>query len=273
MTTYSKKRKKQLLALFLSAMMVSSFAVFTACNDDDDKTSNPDKETEDTAAESDSARITNGSFEFYTVDAKKPIVTSPGSWSRSNDTGASTSKTASGIINTEASAWKNLTTSSGKSFATVDEAKANWKDLTVKDKLDFYEAQKDEDKLDFYESFNIDAEDIPTCENPGTHYAATDANAAKNTNVLMIHNDYNSYGTAQKFTSSKTITISAGTYAELSVWVKTSDLTFSDDAQEVIEGRGAYIGITHTVGGTTLDQMQVKNINTEGVTDNNGWVN
>ena len=272
MTTYSKKRKKQLLALFLSAMMVSSFAVFTACNDED-KTSNPDKETEDTAAESDSARITNGSFEFYTVDAKKPIVTSPGSWSRSNDTGASTSKTASGIINTEASAWKNLTTSSGKSFATVDEAKANWKDLTVKDKLDFYEAQKDEDKLDFYESFNIDAEDIPTCENPGTHYAATDANAAKNTNVLMIHNDYNSYGTAQKFTSSKTITISAGTYAELSVWVKTSDLTFSDDAQEVIEGRGAYIGITHTVGGTTLDQMQVKNINTEGVTDNNGWVN
>ena len=82
MTTYSKKRKKQLLALFLSAMMLSSFAVFTACNDEE-TSSDPETETEDTSAESDSARITNGSFEFYTVDEKKPIVTSPGSWSRS----------------------------------------------------------------------------------------------------------------------------------------------------------------------------------------------
>lgn len=282
MATNNKKRKKQLLALFLSAMFASSFAFSLASCNDDDNTDNTEKEeeTEDTSAEKDDARLTNGSFEFYDDNnGKNLIITSPSSWSRSNDAGGSTSKAASGIVNTEKDAWDNLTTSSNLAHSTADEAKANWDNLTAKDKLEFYETYEDEDELDFYESFNIDVDDVPTCENPGTHYASTDKNAADNTNVLMIHNDYNvsgKYGTAQKFTSSTTITVAAGTYAELSLWVKTSDLKFSTNEQEVIKDRGAYIDITQTVGGTTLDKLQVKNINTElqgDSTVNNGWVN
>lgn len=278
MTTDSKKRK-QLLALFLSAMMASSFAALAAC-DKEDPDDTTDTETEDTSSEKDTARLTNGSFEFYqNNNGKSLIITSPGSWSRSNASGGVTSKAASGIINTEKSAWENLTTSSNLSYATVEDAKANWDNLTAKDKLAFYEDQEDEDELDFYQSFNIDHEDLPTCENPGTHYAANDEKAEKNTNVLMIHNDYNvsgKYGTAQKFASSTTITLAAGTFAELSVWVKTSDLKYSAKAQDVLEGRGAYIDVTQTVGSTTLDTLQVKNINTEmqaNQDENNGWVN
>ncbi|MBR2341290.1 MAG: hypothetical protein IKA72_02645 [Clostridia bacterium] len=278
MTTDSKKRK-QLLALFLSAMMASSFAALAACKDNEDE-QQPETETEDTASDKDTARLTNGSFEFYDdKDGKNLIITSPGSWSRSNASGGVTSKAASGIINTEDSAWKNLTQGSGHSYATVEDAEKNWDKLSAKDKLAFYDAQEDEDELDFYQNFNIDSEDLPTCENPGTHYASDDTNASKNTNVLMIHNDYNvsgKYGTAQKFASSTTITLSAGTYAELSVWVKTSDLKYSTKAQDVLEGRGAYIDVTQTVGSTTLDTLQVKNINTEvqaNQTENNGWVN
>ena len=179
-----------------------------------------------------------------------------------------------------------MTENSGNSFTTVDEAKANWAKFTAKDKLDFYKYYDDNlqtgdykdvdwDELDFYDSktdkFNIDEGDVPTCENPLTHYAATDTEA--DTNVLMIHNDYDTsgkFGTAQKFSSSSTITIPAGTYAELSLWVKTADLRYGsrngdDDkkGQIVTENRGAYIDITQTVGGTTLDSIQVKNINTE----------
>ena len=277
--TIDSKKRKQLLALFLSAMMASSFTALAAC-DDEDTDNTTDTETEDTSSEKDTARLTNGSFEFYDDnDGKNLIITSPGNWSRSNASGGVTSKAASGIINTEESAWKNLTTSSNLSYATVEDAKKNWDNLTAKDKLAFYEAQKDEDELDFYEKFNIDQEDLPTCANPGTHYAEDDAKAADNTNVLMIHNDYNvsgKYGTAQKFASSTTITLAAGTYAELSVWVKTSDLKYSTKEQDVLESRGAYIDITQTVGSTTLDTLQVKNINTEiqaNQSENNGWVN
>ena len=277
--TIDSKKRKQLLALFLSAMMASSFATLAACKDEDeDKT--PETETEDTSSEKDTARLTNGSFEFYDDNSgKNLIITSPSSWSRSNASGGVTSKAASGIIDTEKSAWENLTTSSNLSYATVEDAKKNWDKLTAKDKLAFYEAQEDEDELDFYQKFNIDHEDLPTCENPGTHYAENDESASKNTNVLMIHNDYNvsgKYGTAQKFASSTTITLAAGTYAELSLWVKTSDLKYSTKEQDVLEGRGAYIDVTQTVGSTTLDSLQVKNINTEMQADqtaNNGWVN
>ncbi|MBE5753221.1 MAG: hypothetical protein E7343_04050 [Clostridiales bacterium] len=281
MTNNSKQRKKQLLALFLSAMMTTSFTVALAsCTEDETTDSTEEEETLDTSAEKDSARLTNGSFEYFDDnDGKKLIITSPGSWSRSNAAGGSTSKAASGIVNTATSAWKNLTTASGETYDSVDTAKANWDKLTAFDKLHFYEEQEDEDELDFYENYNIDVDDVPTCENPRTHYYdATDATTEEKANVLMIHNDYNvsgKYGTAQRFTSSTTITVQSGTYAELSVWVKTSDLKFGSKEQDVIADRGAYIDITQTVGSTTLDKLQVKNINTELQNpngDNNGWV-
>jgi hypothetical protein len=87
--------------------------------------------------------------------------------------------------------------------------------------------------------------------------------SAEESGVLMLNNyrtDGN--GTAQKYTSSTTVTLEPGKAAQLSVWVKTENLTYAN-GQDVNGNRGAYIGVTNSVGGQALDQMQIKNINTE----------
>ena len=279
-------RKNKLLALFLALMMASSTAALAACKDEpEDSTSSDDTTTNTPVVETDSSRINNGSFEFVNWnDGKNLIITSPTGWSRSTNSASSgtavSSKSASGIINTDETAWKNLTESAlnGKAPTTEAEASALWGSMSAYDKLQFYKAwddgnhDKDADELDFYnaatDKFNIDIDDVPVgIENPGTHGDSDD------TNVLMIHNAYtNGVGTAQKYTSGSTITLQAGTSAHVSLWVKTSNLTFNGGSEAILE-RGAYIGVTHTVGGKTLDQMQIKNINTELMKNTkNGWV-
>jgi len=296
-----KNRKNKLLALFMAMMMASGTAAMAACNDGDDSSSSDDTTTDSTVVETDTSRINNGSFEFVNWNnGKNLIVTSPTGWSRSTNSASSgtavSSKSASGIINTDDDAWDNFTKSAlpegTAAPKTADEARALWSQMSAYDKLAFYkawdEADYDEDvsKQDFYDSakdkFNVDIDDVPVYKdyeetdttkqikpiaNPGTHSGTEDDN------VLMIHNAYtNGVGTAQKYTSSSTITLQAGTSAKVSLWVKTSNLTY-DDGKEVLNERGAYIGITHTVGGKTLDQMQVKNINTETMENtDNGWV-
>ncbi len=277
---FKNSKNRKLLALFLSVMMLSSTAAALAsCNGDDTDSSSSDSSSESTVVPTDEAKINNGSFEFYDAENKTtPIITSVTGWSRSTNSSssgtASTSQTASGIVLATEDGWKTYT-QSAFTPKNKEEAKSNWDTMTVKDKLKFYE-DYDPDAagnggtklkdLDFYESFNIDYEDLPTLENnayPGVH----DPDNADNKSVLMIHNQYTgNRGTAQRYTSSSTVTLPAGTSATLSLWVKTADLVYGstdgdeDNAQPVISNRGAYIGITHAIGGTTLDQFQVKNI-------------
>lgn len=299
--SYKKRKNKKILALFLSSfMVVTAAASFAACGNDENS-STDDSHVTDT--ETDTARIANGSFEFYDDNnGRNLIITSPTGWSKSAGSSAqgsaSTSKSASGIVDTSAEAWKNLTTSSGKAHSTKAEAEANWNDLTAKDRLEFYEAwekENDDNKLSdlsFYDAdkhnYNIDIDDVPVnaegnpLDNPLTHdYTAENANdEERDTHVLMLHNSYSDgKGTAQKYTSSTTITLEAGTSAQFSVWVKTMDMTYNGKSDSkgspVVGNRGAYIGVTHTVGGTSLDQVQVKNIDTQAINpdgDNNGWV-
>ncbi len=295
-----KNRKNKILALLMAMMMTSSFAALAACKDEPSDSTPNDSTSGSTATQTDSSRIKNGSFEFVNWnDGKNLIVTSPTGWSRSTNSSSSgtavSSKSASGILNTEEEAWKNFTESSlpdGVSApTTAEDAAKYWDEMSAYDKLKFYKAWDDADydekvsEQDFYDSakdnFNVDIDDVPVdqfghiIQNPGTH---TQDSEDKDTNVLMIHNAYtDGQGTAQKFTSSSTITLQSGTSAKVSLWVKTSNLTYfssgTDKQEEVVADKGAYIGITHTVGGKTLDQMQVKNINTAKMTNtDNGWV-
>ncbi|MBO7297576.1 MAG: hypothetical protein J6U60_00855 [Clostridia bacterium] len=308
----TNSRKNKLLALFLSLMMATStLAAFASCTDGDSSSSSSssdEEQTEETV--NDEGIITNADFEtFNNNKGLNPIVTSVTGWTRSVNSATSgtalSSKAASGIIDTQDEAWADLTVSKldkAASTLTEDEAKAKWDTMTTRDKLEYYKAWKnanDDDDitdLDFYESFNIDDEDLPlikqddntlkAVENPRTHDWVEGAEVTKdddgktNTKILMLHNEYSnsSYahlGTAQKFTSSTSVTVNAGTSANFSVWVKTSDLTCTttsgEQADEVVD-KGAYISITHSVGGKSLDPLQIKNINTANVTDNNGWV-
>lgn len=289
MTTRNKKSKKQrLLALLLCGFMLTTTAASLAACGSDKKTEVD--QTELTDDKTDDARITNGSFEFFDDnDGKNLIITSPTGWTKS-----SSSKRASGIVNTDADAWKKFTETSeawSASEKTEADAKANWSAMTVRDKLEFKELWEDEDDdndvtdLSYYDededSYNVEFSDIKNLpDNPGTHYGPNAEN--KETSVLMLQNyATDGKGTTGKFTSSTTVTIQPGTSAKFSVWVKTMNMTYdgtSDGAgEEVYDGadRGAYIGVTHTVGGETLDEMRIKNINTAKdakADENYGWV-
>lgn len=291
MTSFFSKRKKSSLTLVLAVIFLLSTCLFfmTACDDEDSNNSS-------TTSKTDNCAIANGNFEYYTDDDNLKLIVSPSSWTKSNGqdslgNSASASTRASGIVNTASEQWDSFTKSKNpfeisESANLKDEMKRaakQWDDMSVNDRLNFYEDlqtaidrynDKNSNSLslsDFskYSDYNysVTAEDVPDCENPGTH----DGNE-KETSVLMIHN-YRSdrYGTAQRYSSSTTVSLEAGTAAKVSVWVKTADLKYNG-GEEVTGSRGANISVTHTVGGKTLDQMQINNINTAGVTENNGWV-
>ena len=167
--------------------------------------------------------------------------------------------------------------------ALAQTARDNWDDLTLYDILEFYDFYEIDsaDEFDLYKDYNysIDFEDIEYLaddlgeEAPALHDGVSEDQDA----ILMIHNRRDSdnvLGTGQYYTSTTTITLEAGTAAEVSAWVRTDKLYHwynSETTEEMggtkeeLESRGgAYIGIINTVGGTTLDEMQVKNINTKG---------
>ncbi|MBQ8291803.1 MAG: hypothetical protein IJX88_04790 [Clostridia bacterium] len=288
---------KRFLALLLSVMTMSSVGAFAACKDDSsDNSASSSSSSSSVSTVKDDGEIKNASFENDTFSDTTVIGTSVTGWSRSVNSASSgsalSSKSASGVIDISDSAWEELTKSKVENVdkLTEEQAKAKWSAMSIKDKLEYYEAwedandddDKDVDDLSFYQSFNIDAEDLPAAdmENPRTHdYKAGETN--KNKRVLMLRNEYSNstydaIGTAQKYTSSSTVTVKAGTSAKFSVWVKTAELQSSrtdGTAQEAV-GKGAYISITNTLGGATLDPLVVENINTEDMTnlgDTNGW--
>ncbi len=124
----------------------------------------------------------------------------------------------------------------------------------------------------------------------GNYYTSSDlsADSAIESNVLMIHNyvDDDKQGTETYYSSSTTLTLEANTAAKISVWVKTSDLYYggnNDARTEVKDQRGAYIQLAQTVGGTSLENFRIENINTDVLNPydeesgtwekgNNGWV-
>ncbi len=284
-----EKSSKKFLALLLSLLMsMSVVTAFTACDEEESSNTTTEEETEDDddVVVDDEELITNSTFELNKYDAKKPIITSTTGWSRSTNSVASgtavASEAASGIIDVEDEKWKDLTTTGidvAPEELTEEQAKEKWSSMTTKDKLEYYEAWKDDtankDKsisdLEFYESFNIDVDDLPFVEDADGNKTAIDNPLSRpqseDSRVLMIHNEKKTdtyIGTAQKFTSNSTVTVKSGETAQFSVWVKTSNLVGSSANNEedaTAHNKGAYIRVNHTVGGKTLEPLEIKNIN------------
>lgn len=275
MTKHNKHKSKKLLALLFAGCMLSATLGGLAACGAKTTTKDPD-DSEVTVTEKDDGRISNAKFEIFDDnDGKNLIITSPKGWTRSAGSSgkgtATSSNAASGIVDTEN--WETYTATSDLPHETVAEAEANWENLTTRDKLEFlfnWKKESTDNKvsdLSFYDAeddifnYNVDFEDLPSCENPGVH----DGSAEDDDAILMLHNylSKDAWGTAQQYTSSSSITLKPGLSAEVSVWVKTADLTYSNTAgesQDVIKDRGAFIGITNSVAGKALDQVQVKNI-------------
>ena len=101
---FKNSKTKTLLALFLSVMMLSSTAgVLASCDDSTSSDSSNDSSSSSSTVPTDDSRINNGSFEFYDKENElTPIVTSPTSWSLTQNsvsgTSSSSSDAASGIV-------------------------------------------------------------------------------------------------------------------------------------------------------------------------------
>ncbi len=192
-----KNRKNKLLALCLSALMLSSVAALGACKDSTTTDSSTSSSSEATSTENDTGLIKNANFKTY--DKKNAINTSVTGWSRSTNSAASgsalSSKAASGIIDLDSDAWNDLTgTNTAYNVATMteEEAEAAWDELTIKDKLAYYDRWKKENSdgtitkdLSFYEAFNIDSGDIPTIARFDTHHKEGEGDMLQN--ALMSH--------------------------------------------------------------------------------------
>ena len=277
MAKNKQTRKLRIATLMLSAVMTVAAGSFflTACSD---KTTEDDSSTTETRT--DTQTFANGNFEYFSDNDGGYLIGSPENWtssagSNSSSVSASSSVAKSGIVDTSKK-WSVFS----DAYDTYTEYKDADDDAELPDPYytdidnnydipgwDLAKAATEDDKDPDADAIKAAAEKL----NPGTPFAAKETEDEENgTHVLMLHNyRSNKLGTAARYTSS-TITLAAGTAAKISVWVKTSNMTF-DDGKTVNGNRGAYIRINNTVGGVSQDPLTVKNIDTSSVTENNGW--
>ena len=278
MAKNKQSRKLRIATLMLSAVMTVAAGSFflTACSDkksDDDDSSSTETRT-------DTQTFANGNFEYFSDNDGGYLIGSPENWtsstgSNSSSVSASSSVAKSGIVDTSKK-WSSFS----DAYDTYTEYKDADDDVELPDPYytdidnnydipgwDIAKAAAEDDKDPATDAIKAAAEKL----NPGTPFAEKETEDEENgTHVLMLHNyRSNKMGTASRYTSS-TITLAAGTAAKISVWVKTSNMTF-DDGKVVDGNRGAYIQVNNTVGGATQDSLTVKNIDTSDVTANNGW--
>ncbi|MBR7186072.1 MAG: hypothetical protein IKD43_01030 [Clostridia bacterium] len=291
-----RKRLVGTLSLLLSATL--TLGIVSACTTAGDP---EEEEGKNPSLPVDTQLLKNGNFEYYNemledvFDEKRDLINSPTDWTFSS--GSPASDASSGIVNV--AEWDKLAVSTRSLIPAEDEREdepeltntviANavkyWDDASIYDRLAFYDYYDIDSSSDFelYDDYkySIDLEDVENFKDIAGKGKALDLHKKDgratdgsdgDSSILMIHNQRTSdsvRGTAQFYTAATTITVPAGASARLSVWVRTSQLyhyaanSNPNDDLAVTARAGAYIGVTNTVGGVTLDQMQIKNINTK----------
>ena len=282
-----KQTKKMRIATWLLTfvmLIAASAFLLTACAQADED------EDDSTVTRTDTQTFANGDFEYFDDSDGSYRIASPESWTSSagsNDNGvsASSSVAKSGIVDTSVD-WSTFIKDYNDYvyYTDLEDEDPDNPELEDAEYFTDLDNQYDIPGWDVAKAAMPDEDEDPDDEaigtasaalNPGTHWTGSSDAATldeeNGTHVLMLHNyRSNRMGTASRYTSSS-ITLNAGTAAKVSVWVKTSNLTYNDGV--AVDGnRGAYIQITNTVGGTTQDPLVVRNIDTSGVEDNNGWV-
>lgn len=317
-------KKRTLLksaVLGITAIATSlTIGVSTACSKSGGGNSS-DKDDDKTTTKIDEQLIKNGNFEFYSDNKGLYPISNPDNWTRG--TNGSTSSSLSGVINTNKERWDYITDPDlPKTLEDNDDLDSDNDDKkdyngVLTDDLPYKNphlatdsTSSDENAKDYIENpythayrYDGDGKIIDRDGNEVTTYTNDDGEVFLDseftqpfeTSVLMLHNyrssDY--HGTETYYTSSTTISLQANTAAEISLWVKTSDLYYGAADKErkpVNFDRGAYIKVNTQVGGNDLDAFEIKNINTVKLNpvvttvedekevidyanwENNGWV-
>lgn len=300
----NEKNKAKFKKVFTGAAVLATscaLAFAPACSSKSDST----EEDENTSTKQDTQLIKNGNFEFFDDNDGTYFISSPDNWTLG--TTGNSSSSMSGIIDTSKSGWDELTDpelpeklENNDDLDDDDENKVDYNGALTDDLpfADPHEATKTDETTDereyienpFTHEYSYDeegnvlnaaGEKVTTYEDEdGNVYLDEDHTKPLETSVLMLHNYRKSYytGTESYCQSSSTVTLEASTAAEISVWVKTSDLYFdgaTNERTQVNGERGAYIQVSTTVGGNTLDSFKIRNIDTEKLNpdgENNGWV-
>lgn len=271
MYNFKKKYSSKTLLTIIIVMTLSFVMLFTtACGNNSGSSSDSESDSSK-AFPTDYQTITNGDFEFNTQNYKYtnfPVNSSIG-WTRSNDSitnSATTSTKTSGIIDTTDYEFERdedgnvVYDNNGQpKYALKDGEKIPVFSVIAPKHLPVISGTDGEDDAVYYNPYTpyyyglIDSTD----NNP------EDGDPTRGTKVLMIANKTATAGkgTAQRFTSTKTLTLYPGQYAQVSVWVKTYELTTLMDTKDF----GAYISLSSmSVGSVSKENFVVKYINTYG---------
>ncbi|MBQ7164193.1 MAG: hypothetical protein IJR61_02545 [Clostridia bacterium] len=245
-----KKGSRSIIALIAVFVMSAALLFVTACTGGkDSSTSSSDSSSgASTATVTDTHVLLNGNFEYY---AEGDSVTFPYSssikWSNSRGY----------IVSASSSDYAPSSTGKSGIISTGDEAYA---------KLLETKFGSTDDTLETYLKGDNAAAFNP---HSPSYYGYTEKDAdvpesSDNDRVLMIHNRVSGsegQGTAQYFYSSgSTLSLAAGEYGKLSVWVNTYGLATEMKTNEY----GAYVKVVNKAGSTDLSPLFVKNINTNG---------
>lgn len=228
--TTTAKLKKLMLVLFV-VMLTFTLTLAVACtkktDDNNGSTDTGNDSTEETTTVTDYQGILNGDFEFKTDDKTSYPYLSSINWTRSygRSVNSAPSSKASGIIDTTDDKYNSLSAD----VKPVDG------ETTINPRTPYYYGLVKND---------YDKDDEAKRVNPNV----------AGSKVLLLNNNVTG-GTAQKVTSSSSVTVSFEKYGLISVWVKTE----IKDAT-----KGAYVSLEPTVGSKTLDPITVKNVNTDG---------
>lgn len=246
----SKTLKSRIIIILtvLCLIMTSCFFV-AACGGSSE---NKDDTTNYSYTEKDTETISNSDFVYgtYNLSVSKYPVTTVTGWSRAVDNSASSSTVNSGVIDVSETAFPTLlsTLYADSDFLNVIKNKYDFTTDDVKtaikaDKGDDY-APTDSEVKDYILEHYV----TPNFLNPGTHEGAEDNMVYMMNNYAK--NEYYKFGTAQRITSSSTVTVQKGEVYKISVWVKTQFLTKG----------GANIRITNSIDGHSQAQFKISNI-------------
>lgn len=236
----TRKGLNSIITLLVIFMMTAVLAFATACGNTEDSTgSSSSSSSSSSSTVTDEHTILNGNFEYY---AESESVTFPykSSIKWTNTRGyivstadyAESSDASSGIISTNTEDFEKIVSTVNNKFG---------ENTMTADANPF---------SPYYYGYTELDENIPE---------GSDGNR-----VLMIHNrlkDKPGVGTAQYFyTSGSTLSLQAGEYGKLTVWVNTYGLATEMDTDEF----GAYVKLSNKVSSTAAPTAFVKNINTNG---------
>lgn len=253
------KKLKTIFVLCLTVVSIFCLTMFTlsACGSGDS-----DKDPKYTKTETDDAKITNGSFEFGTADVKLTAFprSSITGWTAAVDSGATSSAIKSGIIETSEEGFTTLLSNlySDNDFVNYLAKKYDFDVSAIRSELERDNPSLNSKEIDKllkerllkgYDSEGVHVKYIENFENPGVR--SENGNPISDTKIYMLNNyrdatKYYNFGTAQKLTSSSTVTIKSGNYGKISVWVKTANIVGSGKA-------GANIRLITTVNAVTQE--------------------